>query len=51
VNEKMASTFAAPAMKKRKEKKKRKELEERVSLLEEEVKKLKDQLELEREIK
>ena len=39
----MAATFAAPAMKKRKEK--REELEERISILEEEVKELKKQLE------
>jgi len=44
VNEKMA-VFAAPAMKKRKERKKREELEERISKLEEEVKMLKKQLE------
>ena len=45
VNEKMAATFAAPAMKKRKERKKKEQLEERISKLEEEVKKLKKQLE------
>ena len=45
VNVKMAATFAAPAMKKRKERKKREELEERISILEEEVKELKKQLE------
>jgi len=45
VNEKMAATWAAPAMKKRKERKKREELEERVSKLEEEVENLKKQLE------
>ena len=39
------TVFAAPAMKKRKERKKREELEERVSKLEGEVKKLKEQLE------
>ena len=44
VNVKM-TTFAAPAMKKRKERKKREELEERISILEEEVKELKKQLE------
>jgi len=43
VNVKMAATFAAPAMKKRKEK--REELEERIIILEEEVKELKKQLE------
>ena len=41
----MAATFAAPAMKKRKERKKREELEERISILEEEVKEIKKQLE------
>ena len=45
VNEKMAATWAAPAMKKRKERKQREELEERVSKLEEEVENLKKQLE------
>jgi len=45
VNEKMAATFAAPALKKRKERKKREKLEERISKLEEEVKMLKKQLE------
>lgn len=45
VNVKMAATFAVPAMKKRKERKKREELEERISILEEEVKELKKQLE------
>jgi len=45
VNEKMAATFAVPALKKRKERKKREELEERISKLEEEVKMLKKQLE------
>ena len=45
VNEKMAATWAAPALKKRKERKKKEELEERISKLEEEVKKLKEQLE------
>jgi cell division protein FtsB len=41
VNEKMAATFAAPAMKKRNQRKKMEELEKRISKLEEEVKKLK----------
>jgi hypothetical protein len=39
------ATWGAPAMKKRKDRKKKEELEERVSLFEEEVKKLKLQLE------
>jgi hypothetical protein len=42
VNEKMGSTFAAPAMKKRKDRKKMEELEERIRKLEEEVKKAKE---------
>ena len=42
----MAATFAVPAIKKRKERKKREELEARISKLEEEVKNLKKQLEL-----
>jgi hypothetical protein len=45
VNEKMTATWAAPALKKRKERKKKEELEERISKLEEEVKKHKEQLE------
>jgi hypothetical protein len=46
VNEEMAATWAAPALKKRKERKKREDLEERISKLEEEVENLKKQLEL-----
>jgi hypothetical protein len=45
VNVKMAAGFTALGMKKRKERKKREELEERISILEEEVKELKKQLE------